>query len=272
MDVAIQLRHEWTTIPQRFNINHVNGHQDKEKDFKDLPITAQLNVLMDKKSKEIVELTYNDNNTVIPLPAQIIYIASNQPIVQGISNVLISRQQNKQISEFYFKHHLVRPSVIHIVDWNAITKAFGQKSELSYRKTFHNLRNTMTVNKRWKWSDSDICSLCQAAPETTRHMMQCKHEDMENVRTLAVEKFRKCLKKLNTHPLVLTHWMTQINQFIKSAPTNKPQITMDPCTWTIMQAHQQHDRIGWNAFFNGMVAKKWTEIQLKHYEEGGDEK
>ena len=93
MDVANQLYHEWKTVPQQFTLNHVHGHQDKHKKISELPVPSQLNVLMDTKSKEIVELTYNASNKILPLPAQQIYVCQNQPIVQDIDKTLIASEK-----------------------------------------------------------------------------------------------------------------------------------------------------------------------------------
>ena len=124
IDVALQLRHEWTTIPQQFSLQHVKGHQDKNTKFKDLSIPSQLNVLMDEMSKDIVDKTFNDSNVILPLPAQQIYFDHSQPIVQDITNVLISSHQNKSIKDYYHKHHNIPKHCFHTIEWDAIKNAF----------------------------------------------------------------------------------------------------------------------------------------------------
>ena len=40
---------------------------------------------------------------------------------------------------------------------------------------------------------------------------------------------------------------------------------MNPTSWNLIQAHQQQERIGWKLFVKGMIAKRWTNIQMTHY-------
>ena len=93
----------------------------------------------------MVDKTFHDANVVIPLPAQKIYLTHSQAIVQDISNVLITREKSSDVAEFYYKHHDIEKNTLHTVDWDAIQKAFDGKHSLSYKKTFHNLRNTFIL-------------------------------------------------------------------------------------------------------------------------------
>ena len=160
-----------------------------------------------------------------------------------------------EIKEFYFKHHGVDQKSLLNIEWTGIKKAFNGQHALSYKKTFHNLRNTMTINKKWEWSQSDLCPLCQSQPETIPHMIQCTHPDMQYVRATSIETFRKTMKTLGTNPLIQQHWMSQLNKIINSQPTDNPSINIDPASWNIMQAHQQQSQIGWYSFLRGLIGK-----------------
>ena len=70
---------------------HVQGHQDKNKKFHELDIPAQMNVLMDSLSKQLVEETIQMPNRIIPFPAQGIYISTDKPVAYDISNIMITR-------------------------------------------------------------------------------------------------------------------------------------------------------------------------------------
>lgn len=258
--------------PKKYSLHHVHGHQDKNNVFSELPIPSQLDVLMDQMSKDIVDNTYNESNVIIPFPAQSINISHNQPLVQDITTSMIMKEKTQEIGEFYFIHHGIPKHLIHAVEWNAIKKAFAGPQALSYKKTFHNLRNTMKINKRWGWAESDRYPLCQTSMETLKHLLQCPQSDMSYVRSVLFDKFLKQLKGVDTHPLILSHWMTQLHNISTGIPFTKPDITLNPNTWRIMQAHKQQEKIGWDSFFRGTMSKKWTEIQLQHYRDEPSEK
>ena len=41
---------------------------------------------------------------------------------------------------------------------------------------------------------------------------------------------------------------------------------MNPTTWSIVQAFQHQNQIGWRGFANGLLSVKWSDIQQKHYD------
>ena len=116
VDVALQLRETMTTCNQNISLVHVPGHQDKNKKFHELDTPAQLNVLMDSLSKKMVLDTINNPNCIIPTPAQKMYVHSSKPIAHNLTNVLVEREMQHDIKEYYEKHHNIRPKVLHDID------------------------------------------------------------------------------------------------------------------------------------------------------------
>ena len=210
--------------------------------------------------------TINSPNCIIPAPAQKMYVHSSKPIAHNLTNVLVEREMQHDIKEYYEKHHNIRPKVLHDIDWDASKKALATKSEISYRKTFHNLRNTMSVNKKWKRAESDLCPMCAKEPETLHHLLSCTHDDIKYVRNLSIAKFTQTLKKLNTQPDIVSHWTQLLERVTTNQPIKSPTLSMtNPSSWRLIQAHQQQTGIGWGCFFKGMLGKKWTMIQQSHY-------
>ena len=189
IDVALQLYETIRSCSQHISLIHVRGHQDKNKQFHELEVKSQLNVLMDALSKNYVTKTYNDPNIIIPMPAQKIYICTTQPIAHDLHNVLIEREMKKDIHHYYEQHHNIPSKWIRTIDWRATSSALKQKHEVSYRKTFHKFRNTMVINKKWKRTESDLCPLCSGAPETIFHLFSCPHQDIKYVRDVSIPKF-----------------------------------------------------------------------------------
>lgn len=270
IDVALQLQHVCKNNTQTISLSHVHGHQDKNTAFRDLLTHTQLNILMDRLSKKIVDDTFNAPNKICPLPAQRIYLEKYAPIVHDITNVLIIGDMEKDIDGYYEQHHDINKKVASKVDWEALEQGTNSKNELSYRKSLHNFRNTMSINKKWGRIDSDVCPLCTLAPETTIHLLSCSHEDVSLVRKQMITRFQDTMNKLNTAPEIKAHWNTILRQFDDGSPITKPAITMNPTTWNIAQVHLTQSEIGCDCFFRGMLANEWSKIQQRHYD--GNEK
>ena len=152
---------------------------------------------MGSLAKKIVQDTMHDPNNIIPFPAQRIYMKTTSPISHDIQNTLIINEMNKPISKYDEKHHGIPNDSMKDIDWKANRMALSTAHELSYRKTFHHFRNTMTIIKKWKKSDSDLCPMCSTQPETIHHFMSCNHQDIQSARSSLIERFFRQLNTLN---------------------------------------------------------------------------
>lgn len=126
---------------------------------------------MNGLSKKSVLDTSEDTNKIITFPAQKLFICSDQPIAHDTQNVLITREMKGEVSDYNEKHHCIPKSVLNDIDWEANKLATTTRHEVSYRKTLHNFRNTMTINYKWKRTDTNNCSLCSKKPEMLIHLL-----------------------------------------------------------------------------------------------------
>ena len=145
-----------------------------------------------------MEDTKNESNKIIPFPAQAIFVFTDRPIAHDLQEVLIKREMKNEVGEYYEKHHDIPIQLIPEIDWNANQLAMSAENELSYRRTVHGFRNTMTINHKWKRIDSDLCPLCSKKTETIAHLLQCDQLDMTNLRRSLLSKMVEQWKKVNT--------------------------------------------------------------------------
>lgn len=265
IDVALQLHHTMRTCKQNIILSHVHGHQDKNKKFHELTVPSQLNVLMDALSKKMADDTKHSPNIVIPFPAQKLYLTRDQPIIHDVQERLVTMEMKKEIKTYYEKHHDVPALSLNSIDWDATKSGLLTKNAISFLKTFHNFRNTMSINKKWGRIESDTCPLCKQEPETLQHLLSCTHQDIRYVRDIQIQKIFKTLGELNTNPDMLSHWKSILCNMTTNSTIHKPTLTMNPNNWLLIQAHLQQERIGWPSFVKGMIAIKWTNIQIAHY-------
>ena len=221
---------------------------------------------MDNLSKKMVLDTADDTNNIIPLPAQMIYLCIKNPVVHDLSNTLIANEMKNEIKTCYEKHHDIPQTSFQHVDWEANKLAMSTASELSYRKTFHDLRNTMTINKKWKRIDSDLCPMCSKRPETIQHLLSCTHPDMTTARTTAMRGMFQTINGLNTQQNIVSFWKSVFKSIEDETPVLKSILTMEPTTWSIVQAYHQQQAIGWTSFAKGLLTNKWSKIQQNHYD------
>ena len=266
IDVVLQLKETLDKCGQNVKLIHITGHQDKTKKFHELEIPARLNVLMDGLSKKMVEDTKNDPNKIIPFPAQALFLYTDRPLAHDIQEVLIKREMKKEVDEYYEKHHNIPRQILPEIDWDANRLGISARHELSYRKTFHQFRNTMSINHKWGRFDSDLCPLCSKKPETVSHLLVCDQRDIRNLRHTLLSKMVDQWNKLNTQKDLVHHWKNVFYNMEQETNIPLPKLTMDPITWKIIQAHQHQSKIGWTSFTNGMLSNKWSAIQQSRYD------
>ena len=109
------------------------------------------------------------------------------------------------IKTYFLKHHDIEKKRLDQIDWEAMEKGSTTKHEISYKKTMHNLRNTMSVNHKWGRIESDACPLCTSAPETMIHLMSCPQQDISMERKRLIKRFSQTLSKVNTSPEISDH-------------------------------------------------------------------
>ena len=160
------------------------------------------------------------------MPAQRLYLRSDQPLAHDIANVLIEREMNKDIRTFYQKHHDIGSQAMNDVDWQAAKLGLNTAREVSYRKTLHKLRNTMSINKKWKRTECDLCPLCSNAPETIMHMFSCSHEDISYVRRTRISRMFASLDRLNTQADILNHWKKLFQNIESNEKFTQPPLSM----------------------------------------------
>ena len=230
IDMTLQLHSSISNCNQRISLIHVPGHQDKTKKFHEIDVPAQLNVLMDGQSKNLVLETKSKTNKILPFPAQGIFLCSDQPIAHDIQNVLIVREMKSEISTYYEKHHDIPKSVFDGIDWETNKMATTTWNEISYRKTLHNFRNTMVINHKWKRIDTNICPLCSKKPETIQHLLACDQQDLQQLRWNLLKKMEETWKKVNTNTYIVRQWMEIFKSLQNDDDIKTPTINMNPTT------------------------------------------
>ena len=123
----------------------------------------------------------------------------------------------------------------------------------------------MSINKKWKRIDLDLCPLCSEYPETILHLLSCKQQDITTLRISLSQNFFRILNESNTQRQMIAHWKDIFHNMTHQVPITTPKLTMNPISWTLIQAHQSQSKIGWGSFVIGLISKKWSHIQQKHY-------
>ena len=143
------------------------------------------------------------------------------------------------------KHHSIPKRKMNNIDWGVNKLALSTKREVSYRKTFHKLRNIMAINNKWNRIESDLCPMFSSETETIHHLLSCTHDDIRRLRDSFSHKMVDKWKKLNTQKDIVQPWNNVLNNIATKTQVTPPSLTMDSMNWNLIQSfyHQQNGHL-----------------------------
>ena len=267
-DVEIEIRTRIQRATFNVKLRHVKGHQDRDTEFEELNLEAQLNCKMDNKVATFMQTT--TNNSIYPiLPSQRFLIKIAGEVTPNcITHKLIDHYNDDAWAEYITKRLGIKYDCISKVDWMPMKSVLSTpKIKGSYVKNFHNEINTMARCKVWKTSDSSKCPLCHRKKETWQHVLQCTGE--HSVRAQRDERQKICeeLTKQQTNMGVQRLFLHILDRWTcKKTPKCPTFENPDPIEAKIPHLFQAQKKIGWDAFIKGILCHEWRELQQEYYD------
>ena len=121
---------------------------------------------------------------------------------------------------------------------------------------------TGKMMKRWKQQSSSKCPRCAEEVEDARHVWKCNGDGVQSTWDISIRKLRSWMSAQKTQPNLadvvcdrLTAWRLGSN----------PTVSVLPFLG-LSEAVQLQDRVGWQAFLEGLPVRQWAEVQQCYYE------
>ena len=243
---------------------HVKGHQDLP--FDDLDPQSKLNHQMDSRAKSFLR-------TRPPVPPSEIFL---EPWYVSVSGEKFSGNLRSDLREhctasdlltWWLHRQKPQASTFHRIDWDALHSAM-QSLRLSRRhwiaKHAAGICGVGKVLKRWKWQTHDKCPRC-SQPEDAVHVWACPAASAVAVWEESIERLNLWMQQTNTLPLLREFLCRQLLRWKRGE-----DLQVDcSCPPLLLQAIQEQDMIGWDAFLEGRVSKLWAVVQHEHYTASG---
>ena len=268
-DVAMEIRERIKQAPFKVKIRHVKGHQDREKEYDELDLQAQLNCQMDKLVSTYMNSTPSQTTIYPLLPHQKYAVCiAGEVTPNNIHNKLIDHYNDEAWAEHISKRLGIKHNTICCVDWMPMRKVMSTpKLKGSYVKNFHKELNTMERCKLWRTSDTSKCPLCSKKKETWKHVLQCKNEHVTRVRREEIQKISEELSKLQTHVSIKAFFLHIIDRWTLNKTPKCPHFqNADPIEEKIIKIYEAQKQIGWDAFVKGILCSEWKALQQEDYD------
>jgi ribonuclease HI len=199
IDIKMETKKALRTSPLKFELVHVEAHQDEHVPFDELPLPAQLNCIVDEYvGGAYTDSAYNETYQFVPfLKSQICSLSL--PFRRPTSHVreqLVSfangHKAEKQLSTFWN----MPPSWQCNIEWGGLRTAIRREVGILHKtrlsKLIHKQLPTMQMMKRNGFSLSDTCPLCKTAVEDWNHVLRCKCDSASIERMKKLSDIKKC--------------------------------------------------------------------------------
>ena len=267
-DIAFELNERVRNSRVKVKIYHVKGHQDNDTDYNLLPLEARLNCDMDEKVGRFLDDNLVQNPTY-PIFQSLRYIVKIRGLVtpNRIPDKLIE-SYNEDAWRLHAKKRLgINPDVVKKVDWIPLGKLLKQpKLRGTYVKNIHHELNVMPRCKQWKTATSGKCPLCKKKKETWQHVLQCKSEHSTRTRKECISAVGKILSQHRTHPSLQKFFLSCLDRWLRrKIPKRMVFDNPDAIEINLNRVFESQEKIGWNAFAQGLLSEEWGKLQGQHY-------
>ena len=247
-------------LPKTFSIEHVKGHQDDYRQYRDLPIKARLNIDADEiaTSSSSIPLNHHIQSTKF-----IIYV-NNEYAHHRIDHQIRIHSHAKQAKEFLCEKYSWNSSIFHAIDWQNHSLCLSKLSTAKRRTALRFIHHRLPTGKM-QFSFKHACPYCTCLfTSSTKHDHFLICEASQEIKMKRLTSIEKAMNKLHTPPKLRNLILAQLKCFYHNTPTTKfsPE-QIERCEITKSIALQQH--IGWQHFIRGRLPLSYIPIINKYY-------
>jgi hypothetical protein len=252
----VYLRH----IPA--SLEHVKSHQDEATENKNLPFSANLNIIADAlatqqrecMAKPVTKVTGDHCHLVI----------QDRYITRDSQKWIMQKAGEIPIQHYYWEKYGWKRDVFEAVYWDAQHKALQTYQQNDQRRILKFVHDWLPTNHRLYREGqeaSSMCPLCGNLEETNEHLLTCPTVGQQQIR----DQMSAYMRRDNEN-----HGNSELNNIIELALTES--ITnrnwtpvMSAVSRELVPCIQQQNKIGWQHLFRGRIAKKMADFMESHY-------
>jgi hypothetical protein len=265
-DLIRAIRRLKDSLPITIHFVHIDGHQDRQTAFENLPRLAQLNVEMDHRAKERLRALID--SSAPPLPAAHLHKEGWRCTINGVkitsdpARAIRRAVFGKRLQTHLHQRNILDSTAFHDVDWDAIelaSESFPPLYRLWMSKHVSGFFGIGKMMKHWNFWTHQKCPCCHHVKEDKHHLLTCPEPSCVAKWADSVHGLQEWLQEVDTAP--------DIQHCIISALSAR---TIDQSFQEVshelsLPAALAQDRIGWVAFTEGRISTLWRKRQAAHY-------
>jgi hypothetical protein len=255
--------------PLIWDFQHLDGHQDDHKEFEELDRWAQLNVMVNKATKQELsqiirsKSSKGSNIHISYVTCTVSHKGTNgtyKPISSHLAKTSLHNIQQVNIREYWKGKKHFDTDTMKLIDWNTLRKSASSYYRIKWLSKFvTGICGVGYMLKLWKHQSHSTCPRCGSENKNVEHVLQCPEQSATQVWEKAVEDLNTCMTDNNLDPGM----QKAIIERIKAWRTSH-QVEHGPMDFIVAKAVKEQERIGWNNMFHGFITTQWEGIQRQH--------
>jgi len=209
-------------------------------------------------------------NESTPLTHVVTLVHDNTTFTGDIRTKIHELEYQEQLKAKLQKDNDWTSQQFQMVDWPAYFKALRRipwSHRVSIMKLSHQLWNTNTQNEKF-YGHSNICPVCQLAPESPTHVYKCSHPAAATHRKEALSSLSTSLTG-STPPVLQEVLLSGLTQWICTDCPSTIQASTEgsrlPPLWAITAAFKAQTTLGWDSLHRGHIISQWKEAYKLNY-------
>ena len=272
---AIQSLHSVITHSTiHLKLEHIKGHKDDTALYSTLSREEQLNVQADSCAKQHMEKvkerdTTDTTNTDLPHSTCSIFAYSSNQWIR-ISSSLLNNLSNivdgNRLRQYWNKKHKYGSLNETRIDWSTLEcshKAMvhpSMKWLCKFRTGFCGIGSKMVTYKKQSHSH---CPRCYCRPETTTHLLQCRHPEVDELWTNQLNDTKKWFLSYGGPKTMIETILQEIHCWRKQTP----RIDIEQVHLPIRNCVHVQRQIGWKKFIEGFITTEWLSFLTIYFDD-----
>ena len=248
-------------------LEHVKGHQDREREYHTLDQMAQLNVDADARAGLYQDTHGATRPFVLMAKRTKVHLLSSHGTVTGkYAEYLRTAATTPPLQTYLMAKYSWTRRVLDSINWDAHRRAlkrmYQRRTHLT-KLVFDILPTTSMLNKYD--NGRRTCPSCQCALEDRDHILKCFATRRVEWRIEFMESLRDFCRDTQTDGEVQTLLRICMEQWF-SNPETELQLSFEQFSPRLQLIIQQQNQIGWRQLFNGRFAMAWSNTQQAAYD------
>ena len=241
------------------SFQHIAAHQDSRMPYHELSIPAKLNIRADQLATRAVQTDKQEGTTPMLPNAGALVESSRGTITRKLPQTIRHDNGTRALKRRMREKYDWTDQVAGDIDWDthrALIRRYSKRS-VQVVKLVHDIVPTNVRRKQYGQIQHSDCPLCRLHPETTHHIMRCKHgtrkkwrESTKGEMVKAGKNARASIEMVEAFVGGWFHWIDT------GQPPNCTGFPTD-----IREAIENQTSIGWNQVIHGRVSKKWAALR-----------